>query len=255
MSTLTCRELRSYFMPIPFAHPSAVLPLFRYSHYLSVSALIIGSVVPDFEHFLELQRSQKVGHSLLGIFIFNLPIGILIYYLNKFLFKPVLRRVTPIRFKKQQPRTKYSFQQIFLSILIGVSTHFLLDAVTGEEGFFVKDLPYLFNEVYVTPTIKMNIHNIIWVGVSIFGTLQCIWLVITAFDFSSSYQKIKFTNWYPKFFLELIIVTILIVSLRNLMLPKPLILWDWGISIGGALFYALIIVCFRWRYFLKMIRK
>ncbi|KXX67309.1 DUF4184 family protein [Flammeovirga sp. SJP92] len=242
-------------MPITFAHPSAVLPLFRYSHYLSVSALIIGSVIPDFEHYLQLQQSVKLGHTILGIFVFNLPVGILVYYINKRLFKPVLRRVTPIRFKRQQPRTQYSFFQISLSIFIGVITHFLLDAITGEEGFFVKDLPYLMDDVNVTPNFKMNIHNIIWVSISLFGTIQCIWLGITAFDLNNSLVKVKFTEWFPAFWVELIIVLFLVIFIRNLILPKPLILWDWGIAIGGAFFYALTFTCFRWRYFLKMIRK
>lgn len=242
-------------MPIPFAHPSAVLPLFRYSHYLSISALIIGSVVPDFEHFMELQRSAKFGHTFLGVLLFNLPIGVIIYYINKRLFKPVLRRVTPFRFKKQQPRIRYSVFQISLSILIGVFTHFLLDSVTGEDGFFVRGLPYLMDEVNVTPTIKMSVHNIIWVIVSIFGTAQCFWLGITAFDFSNSLKKIKLKEWFPLFWIELFVILFIIVSFRILLMSKPLILWDWGITLGGAFFYALVIVCFRWRYFLKMIRR
>ncbi|MBD0401333.1 DUF4184 family protein [Flammeovirga sp. EKP202] len=242
-------------MPITFAHPSAVLPLFRYSHYLSVSALIIGSIIPDFEHYLQLQQSVKLAHTFIGIFVFNLPVGILVYYINKLFFKPVLRRVTPIRFKRRQTRTNYSFFQILVSISIGIATHFFLDAITGEEGFFVKDLPYLMDEVYITPSFKMNIHNIIWVSVSLFGTAQCVWLAITAFDLKNSLKKVKLSEWFPSFWLELFSILIFIIFIRNLILPPPLILWDWGIAIGGAFFYALTFTCFRWRYFLKMIRR
>ena len=42
-------------MPLTIAHPAAVLP-FRHSR-LPISALVIGSLAPDFEYFLHLHAN------------------------------------------------------------------------------------------------------------------------------------------------------------------------------------------------------
>ncbi|OHX65615.1 DUF4184 family protein [Flammeovirga pacifica] len=52
-------------MPLTFAHPAFVLFL-KKNKYLSITALIIGSVIPDFEHFLILDISKKYGHTIGG---------------------------------------------------------------------------------------------------------------------------------------------------------------------------------------------
>ncbi|WP_281614204.1 DUF4184 family protein [Flammeovirga sp. SubArs3] len=234
-------------MPIPIAHPMAVLPLFRYSHFLSVSALIIGSMIPDFEHFLELQVSDKVGHTVFGIFLFDIPAGLMIYYLNYWIIRPVLTNVSPIRFHVYYEQTRhYSFFQILFSLSVGIATHFLLDAITGEEGYFVKDLPYLFTEVQVTDTVTMNIHLIIWIAVSIFGALNCLWLIIISFDWKKTYVRVKTSFWSIQFFIEVTFGIFLISTFRYYVLGDPMILWNWGIVIGGASFFSLNIVCFRW---------
>ncbi|OHX65613.1 DUF4184 family protein [Flammeovirga pacifica] len=239
-------------MPIPIAHPMAVLPMFRYSHWLSISALIIGSMVPDFEHFLELRVSNKVGHSILGVFIYDLPVGILLYYINKFYLKPILKIVSPIRFYQfYHPPKSYKWYQIFISMLIGISTHFLLDAVTGEEGYFVKDLPYLFTEVNLTSSITMNVHLIIWIFVSVFGALNCFWMLFIAFDYKKTVARFRLDYWSQQYFVEVFLLTIVICILRYYLMGNPYILWDWGIVIGGAVFFSFTIISIRWTAAIK----
>ncbi|AZQ61938.1 DUF4184 family protein [Flammeovirga pectinis] len=238
-------------MPITFAHPSAILPLIRYHHVLSISAMVIGSMIPDFEHFFIMEPSAKVGHSLLGILTFDLPIGILVYYITKYLFKPILNKVSPIRFKVDFRGNKYPFWAILVSLLIGIGSHFLLDAITGEEGYFVKDLPFLFKEIQLTETIEMNVHLFIWLFISFFGLAHLVWLGLVYFDLSATIQSFKDFSLWPLFMLELVCIVGVIVTIRNLLSERPYVLWDWGILIGGALFYALVIVCFRWKHMKK----
>ncbi|ANQ48378.1 DUF4184 family protein [Flammeovirga sp. MY04] len=236
-------------MPIPIAHPMAVLPIFRYSHILSVSALIIGSMVPDFEHFLELRVSDKTGHTILGVFIYDLPVGIIIYYINKWYLKPILKIVSPIRFRQfYHPVKRYTFLQIVLSLLIGIATHFLLDAVTGEEGYFVKDLPYLFTEVQVTSSVRMNIHLIIWIFVSIFGAMNCFWMMFIAFDYKKTVARFRLHYWSIQYFVEVFLLTVVICILRYFLMGNPYILWNWGIVIGGATFFSFTLISMRWKF-------
>ena len=65
-------------MPFTFSHPAIVLPLLKLSpKYISASAVIIGSMAPDFEYFIRMRLQQVHGHNLAGAFFFDLPVAII----------------------------------------------------------------------------------------------------------------------------------------------------------------------------------
>lgn len=64
-------------MPFTAAHPSILLPLFRV-RWLSATGLIAGSISPDFENFLTMSTGDVHGHTLPGLFYFDLPVALLI---------------------------------------------------------------------------------------------------------------------------------------------------------------------------------
>ena len=70
-------------MPLTFAHPAAILPLSRKSRYIHFSALVLGSMAPDFEYFLRGQPMGEIGHTLTGFIWFNLPLVALIYVIYR----------------------------------------------------------------------------------------------------------------------------------------------------------------------------
>lgn len=57
-------------MPFTFAHPAAVLPFAKkHSKHISVTALILGSMAPDFEYFYTLDRMVLLAIHGLGSYI------------------------------------------------------------------------------------------------------------------------------------------------------------------------------------------
>src|SRR5688572_2626550 len=75
-------------MPFTFSHPAAVLPIHRLAgSRIPLSALVIGSMAPDFAYFLPFV-SRVSSHSLEGLVLFCLPAG----WLVDALFQTVLRR-------------------------------------------------------------------------------------------------------------------------------------------------------------------
>src|SRR5688500_12471491 len=64
-------------MPFTLAHPAIVLPFVR-QRYLSGTALIAGSVAPDFEYFLKMREDDVHSHTVAGLFYFNLPLVFLL---------------------------------------------------------------------------------------------------------------------------------------------------------------------------------
>ncbi len=78
-------------MPLTFAHPAAVLPFSRKSKYIHFSALVLGSMAPDFEYFLRGRPIGEIGHTFVGFFLFNLPLVLFIYLIyQRFIQQPIM---------------------------------------------------------------------------------------------------------------------------------------------------------------------
>lgn len=63
-------------LPFTFSHPAAVLPLRRFG---DLSALVIGSMVPDAGYLLILELPRQLTHGCLGLIVFCLPVGLALY--------------------------------------------------------------------------------------------------------------------------------------------------------------------------------
>ncbi|WP_053178170.1 DUF4184 family protein [Peribacillus loiseleuriae] len=101
-------------MPLTFAHPAAILPFLRKSKYINFSAMVLGSMAPDFEYFLSGQPIGEISHTFIGFVAFNLPIVVphihdVLQYLTGQVLLP-LQMVTPI---VEQTKPSYEFQKDF----------------------------------------------------------------------------------------------------------------------------------------------
>ncbi|MBG86149.1 MAG: hypothetical protein CMO80_04530 [Verrucomicrobiales bacterium] len=72
-------------MPFTLAHPLAVIPLARTR--LVFSALVIGSMSPDFEYFLRLRQNSRASHSIAGMLFFCVPASLVLMLLWEMLMK------------------------------------------------------------------------------------------------------------------------------------------------------------------------
>jgi hypothetical protein len=114
-------------------------------------------MTPDFEYFIRMKVRSEYSHTLLGLFWFDLPLGLLLCFvyhnivrnsLIDNLPKPLNRRLT---FFKSLGWTKYfktNWSVVLISILVGAYSHLLWDSFTHETGFFVTRLPILHNPIY-----------------------------------------------------------------------------------------------------------
>jgi hypothetical protein len=171
-------------MPFTFAHPAIVLPLSKLSpRYLSITALVIGSIVPDFEYFLRLQIKSTLSHTLPGIFYFDLPLTLgLAYVFHLVIRKPLLAHL-PLEWQNRMAPcvnfnwVNYSWKHasiIILSALLGISSHLLWDSFTHSSGYFATIIPVLRTEVYLLgytfPVYKYLQHMSTIIGFLVIGT-------------------------------------------------------------------------------------
>lgn len=136
-------------MPFTPCHSVAVLPFAR-SKYLSATGLIIGTMVPDFEYFFRMDVKGIYGHTVLGIFYFDLPVTILLAFTFHLVVKKNLIDNLPafLQSRFQEIRNsdfigyvKQHKLDFVISIILGAATHIIWDGFTHRRGIFVQVLP------------------------------------------------------------------------------------------------------------------
>lgn len=164
-------------MPFTFAHPAIILP-FNYcsKRYFSLTGLVTGSLAPDFEYFLRMRIKGVYGHTLSGMFWFDLPLAILL----AFIFHNIVRNQLIIhlpsfliaRFQRYtafdwNKRFTRSWFVIIISTLLGISSHLFWDSFTHEHGFFVEHLKLLRSAVGTVAVYNILQHASTLVGFTI----------------------------------------------------------------------------------------
>ncbi len=143
-------------MPFTPAHPAIVLPFIN-KKYFSATALIIGSISPDFEYFFKASVSGVHGHSVAGILYFDLPVAIFVSLVFHLLIKKNLFANLPAFLQRRfHPTMSLDFKKILAkqyvvviySALMGAATHVFWDSFTHNGAFFVRNLE-LYKQVRV----------------------------------------------------------------------------------------------------------
>ena len=127
-------------MPFTLSHPAVVVPLSR--RKLVFSALLIGSMAPDFEYFVPWQMADRFGHSFAGIFLFSIPAAFAVYLAFHLILKQPLFTLLPSSHQARLilPVKNFSFGPLsrfiwtLVSLVVGVFSHILWDAFTHQEG-------------------------------------------------------------------------------------------------------------------------
>ncbi|MBC9931008.1 DUF4184 family protein [Chitinophaga qingshengii] len=140
-------------MPFTISHIAIVLPFTcKQRPWLSVTGLMIGAMVPDFFYFVLFNPYFNDGHRWSGIFLYDVPLALVLAFLYHEVAKPALIRYLPgwagarlHHFRDFRWRSYFSknYGAVVLSIVLGVLTHFFLDGFTHGHGFFVQRIPFL----------------------------------------------------------------------------------------------------------------
>ena len=171
-------------MPATFAHPAAVLP-FRFfgRRWFNFTALVIGSVTPDFGYYVRRFDVATYAHSLTGTIIFCVPFGLLAFAIFRLLRAPLCyvlpephrSALTPL----VAPRvsfTKQTFVVLCLSILVGAWTHTIADSCTHKTGWVVQRVPWMQKTLFHIGAADFPVHQLLQHTGSMLGSVA---LVVT----------------------------------------------------------------------------
>jgi Domain of unknown function (DUF4184) len=135
-------------LPFTLSHPAAVLP---FRKKMVFSALVVGSMAPDFHYFLDLAPKQYFGHTILGLFVFCLPVGLAVLWTFQTIMKVPLMSLAPYEHQQRLVSLAAPFRWgpssrfvlILCSLLLGSLTHIAWDSVTHDRGYVVRNIPDL----------------------------------------------------------------------------------------------------------------
>jgi Domain of unknown function (DUF4184) len=173
-------------MPFTLAHGAAALP-FRRSR-LEISALLTGCFTPDFMYFLRLALRGHFGHTLPGLFLFDLPAGLAALFLFHAYAKQPLSLFLPagIRARLTPGAKRYAFGPparfalIALSILVGAATHILWDSFTHRDYWPYLHWGFLRQRVQLplagpVPTYELLQHGSTLAGLTVLAIWVFLW--------------------------------------------------------------------------------
>lgn len=168
-------------MPITISHPAVAVPLRRFG--LVLSALILGSMMPDFEFFLRLTDGRLIAHTIPGIFIFCIPVGLISLLVFHKLIKYPLLSLLPHRHQSRLLHVTNEFKffpikrflLIIISLAIGAGTHIFWDSFTHPGGWMVNHIPLLSYPLLTLSAGTIRVYFFLQYLSSLLGALVLIY--------------------------------------------------------------------------------
>ncbi len=130
-------------MPFTVSHTVAVIPLRKYlGRFGALSALIIGSMTPDFAYLTPYLVHQRVdSHTLIGLFLYCIPMGLSVYLFFHWFIAPVVCSLLP-RYIQNSLNPDLLLGRIpnlpvhivLFGIIFGSITHIVWDFFTHSTG-------------------------------------------------------------------------------------------------------------------------
>jgi len=158
-------------VPFTLAHPVVVIPLRRHA---DLTALVIGSMVPDLAHFTGLDINREITHHVLLWPLFALPAGLLVYLLFTRMMREPLLSLGPLGLverlvpRDRQPAEPGHWKRVLSGLLIGAASHLLFDRVTTLDPAFDWVLP-LLQPLITVAGIGVSVQDLLRHGGALLG--------------------------------------------------------------------------------------
>lgn len=201
-------------MPNPIAHPAASIPFTKAG--LVFSALVIGSISPDFGYFIPLPAAFFM-YTPAGVILFDVPVGfVLLWFFHTFVKWPVLS-LLPQSLQRRLYKSAQGFTfgplkhfgLILLSLLVGSLTHVIWDSFTHDYGWVVEHFAIFCIPIRGIPlyTILQSLSTILGTGFVLYWFIR--WLPTTQ---QSDQLPAHFSGAVRTLFLALTAVSIALVE-------------------------------------------
>jgi hypothetical protein len=147
--------------------------------WISLSGLIAGSITPDFEYFIRMQKSSVYSHSLAGLAWFDIPIAILLILIYFEIVREPLTENLPIVLKRRvKVFSNFDWLMIFkrtwitilISIVVGALSHIIWDIFTLQTFDYLKKVFLI--DTPVSYYVFWSFHSLLGATIIIFAFFQ-----------------------------------------------------------------------------------
>lgn len=159
-------------MPFTLSHPAAVLPLHALLGGRAVlSALVVGSLAPDFPYYLGLGWPRATTHSLASLLWWAVPAG----WLGHLVFQYGLRRpgvfLLPRALRERLDPAPHVGGALAVTgcLVVGAATHVAWDAFTHGGERLATAWPLLRHEWLVVGGYALWSYSVLQYGSTLFG--------------------------------------------------------------------------------------
>jgi Domain of unknown function (DUF4184) len=150
---------------------------------LVLSALVVGSMAPDFHYFLNLAPRGHFGHTFKGVFFFCLPVGLAVLWVFQTFMKQPLISLAPENHQQRLVSLAAPFRWgpplrfllILFSLLVGAISHLAWDAFTHDRGLIVRNFPDLRSPAFEEFGTERPLYNFLQHGSSLAGLALLAW--------------------------------------------------------------------------------
>jgi Domain of unknown function (DUF4184) len=156
-------------MPFTFSHPAIVLPFRQMrTRAISMSALVVASMIPDFQYFFSMKLNGRFSHTLPGIVFFDVPAAFVIWIVfHTLVKKPLIDHLPAPVSGRLQDLKAFDFLTYLRThpfallgcILAGATSHILWDAFTHHDGAFVPFIPALDSVVHISGLPEIPVYR------------------------------------------------------------------------------------------------
>lgn len=149
-------------MPFTLCHPAALAVLPRHIRRgLPLAALAIGSMTPDFEYLLRLKPLSVWSHTLPGLVLFCLPVGLMTWIAWERIARDPTRDLLALRKDRSAwPLSGRTVALASLAVLIGAGSHLAWDSFTHSGRLGAMLIPQLEDEVW-----RIGSYSLRWFSV------------------------------------------------------------------------------------------
>jgi hypothetical protein len=161
-------------MPFTISHAAAALPVHALiKSRLPLAALMVGSMAPDFAYFLPGDVGRFETHSIAGIFLFCLPVGLAVWlFFATLLERPTLAflpHAWRTRIAPSARLSRWSLLAAAVSIVLGAFTHLGWDAFTHTSTVVTETWPVFRAGLFDVGGKTVRVYFVLQVLSSVFG--------------------------------------------------------------------------------------
>lgn len=198
-------------MPFTLSHPAILFPFLK-NKKLSATALIIGSMSPDFEYFFRMKMQSEISHTFLGIFLIDFPLGFIVMFAFHEIIKRPLIENAPLFFQKRLAVLKDSnwidyFKNNFLTVVVcfflGTVSHIFWDSMTHWNGYLVQRISFFNLEVFSIPLYKIAQHLSSIIGLT--------YISVYVYNLPTDNEQLRMINlnyWYLTFLFAIVVIAV-----------------------------------------------